>query len=96
MRYVRVQHQNAQGQGFDDVVVEFRGDPPKAKIRIVEIKDYPGRYLQASEMSAIRENLHQNMKALRERLEETVKCHQGGKPSRGVRRAWKGGGPSIG
>jgi hypothetical protein len=72
VRYVRVQHQNAQGQGFDDVVIEFRGDPPKAKIRIVEIKDYPGRYLQASEMSAIRENLHQNMKALRARLEETV------------------------
>jgi hypothetical protein len=74
VRYVRVQHQNARGQGFDDVVVEFRGDPPKAKIRIVEIKDRPGRYLQASEMSAIRENLHQNMKALRARLAEATRA----------------------
>ena len=74
VRYVRVQHQNAQGQGFDDVVIEFRGDPPKAKIRIVEIKDYPGRYLQASEMSAIRENLHQNMQALRGRLTDATQA----------------------
>ena len=72
VRYVRVQHQNARGQGFDDVIVEFRGDPPKAKIRIVEIKDYPGRYLQASEMSAIRENLHANMKRLHDRLDAAI------------------------
>ena len=65
IRYVRVQHQNARGQGFDDVVVEFRGDPPKAKIRIVEIKDHPGRYLQLSEMSALRENLSPNMRRSR-------------------------------
>lgn len=70
--YVRVAHQNSRGQGFDDVIIEFRGDPPTAKIRIIEIKDYPRRYLQLSEMSAIRETLATNMEALRGRLTAAV------------------------
>lgn len=72
--YVRVQHQSARGHGFDDVIVEFRGDPPKAKIRIVEIKDYPARYAQLGMMSAIRENLRENMATLKKRLEKATKA----------------------
>jgi hypothetical protein len=89
VRYVRVQHQNARGQGFDDVVVEFRGNPPKAKIRIVEIKDYPGRYLQASQMSAIRENLHQNMKALRRSMRSNQRIDLLSSPRLGMRKSMR-------
>jgi hypothetical protein len=60
----RLPHQNTRGQGFDDVVVEFRGDPPTAKIRIIEVKDYPNRNIQTGQMSAIRENLETNWREL--------------------------------
>jgi hypothetical protein len=70
--WMRIQHQNAQGQGFDDVIVEFRGDPPKARIRIIEVKDYPNRNVSLSEMSAIRENLKTNMEQLRREIHIAV------------------------
>ncbi|HWO21740.1 MAG TPA: hypothetical protein VNO30_23380 [Kofleriaceae bacterium] len=72
--WMRIQHQNAQGQGFDDVIVEFRGDPPKARIRIIEVKDYPNRNVSLGEMSAIRENLNANMERLRREIREAVKA----------------------
>jgi hypothetical protein len=66
--WMRIQHQNAQGQGFDDVIVEFRGDPPKARIRIIEVKDYPNGNVSLGEMSAIRESLVVNMRKLRDTI----------------------------
>jgi hypothetical protein len=65
--WMRIQHQNAQGQGFD-VIVELRGDPPKARIRIIEVKDYPNRNVSLGEMSAIRESLAANMQRLRREI----------------------------
>jgi hypothetical protein len=70
--WMRLQHQNAQGQGFDDVIVEFRGDPPKARIRIIEVKDYPHRNVSLVEMSAIRESLKANMARLRQEIRIAV------------------------
>jgi hypothetical protein len=70
--WMRIQHQNAQGQGFDDVIAEFRGDPPKARIRIIEVKDYTNRNVSLGEMSAIRENLDANMDRLRREIREAA------------------------
>ncbi len=77
--WMRIPHQNAQGQGFDDVVVEFRGDPPTAKIRIIEVKDYPNRNVSLGEMSAIRENLVANMRRLRDDISDAVNAPAPGK-----------------
>ena len=62
---MRVDNQTPHGGGFDDVLIEFRGDPPTATIRIVEVKDYPNRNVAIGEMTAIRENRHQNLARLR-------------------------------
>jgi hypothetical protein len=72
--WMRIQHQNAQGQGFDDVTVEFRGDPPQAWIRIVEVKDYPNRNVSLGEMSAIRESLAANMERLQREIREAFRA----------------------
>jgi len=64
VEFVRVENQTPQGGGFDDVLIEFRGDPPTALIRIIEIKDYPNRNVSLAEMTAIRENRHQNLDRL--------------------------------
>jgi hypothetical protein len=72
--WMRIQHQNAQGQGFDDVIVEFRGDPPNARIRIIEVKDYLNRNVSLGEMSAIRENLAANMRNLRDTIDQVAEA----------------------
>ena len=68
VEFVRVDNQTPQGGGFDDVLIEFRGDPPTATIRIIEVKDYPNRNVSMGEMTAIRENRHQNLARLRQEI----------------------------
>ena len=72
VEFVRVENQTPQGGGFDDVLIEFRGDPPTALIRIIEIKDYPNRNVSLAEMTAIRENRHQNLDRLRQQIRTAV------------------------
>jgi hypothetical protein len=72
VEFVRVENQTPHGGGFDDVLIEFRGDPPTALIRIVEVKDYPNRNVAMGEMTAIRENRHQNLRRLRLGIENAV------------------------
>ena len=68
VEFVRVDNQTPQGGGFDDVLIEFRGDPPMALIRIIEIKDYPNRNVSMGEMTAIRENRRANLRRLRDEI----------------------------
>jgi len=68
VEFVRVDNQTPQGGGFDDVLIEFRGDPPTALIRIIEVKDYPNRNVAMGEMTAIRENRRANLDRLREEI----------------------------
>ncbi len=72
VEFVRVENQTPQGGGFDDVLIEFRGEPPTALIRIIEIKDYPNRNVSLGEMTAIRENRHQNLDRLRREISVAV------------------------
>jgi len=76
VEFVRVENQTPQGGGFDDVLIEFRGDPPTATIRIVEVKDYPNRNVVMGEMTAIRENRHQNLRRLRMEIAEAVRARE--------------------
>lgn len=68
VEFVRVDNQTPTGGGFDDVLIEFRGDPPTATIRIVEVKDYPNRNVSMGEMTAIRENRQANLRRLRDEI----------------------------
>jgi hypothetical protein len=63
--FARLDNQTGSGAGFDDVVVEFHGDPPTATIRIIETKDYPNRSVPLADMTAIRDNLVTNRNRLR-------------------------------
>lgn len=56
--------QNASGQGFDGVTLSYdnQGNP---RVTLVEVKDYPGRYVGLDELSAVAQNLDQNLDALR-------------------------------
>ncbi|HET8939288.1 MAG TPA: polymorphic toxin-type HINT domain-containing protein [Polyangiales bacterium] len=56
--------QNASGQGFDGVTLSYdnEGNP---QVTLVEVKDYPGRYIGFDELSAVNQNLDQNLDALR-------------------------------
>jgi hypothetical protein len=60
----RIHHQDDAGRGFDDVIVEFRGDPPEAYIRIVETKDYPNGTVPLGDITAIRKNMDKNLDRL--------------------------------
>jgi hypothetical protein len=74
VEFVRVDNQTPQGGGFDDVLIEFRGDPPAALIRIIEIKDYAHRNVSMGKMTAIRENRHQNLRRLRAEIGGAVRA----------------------
>ena len=52
-----------EAAGFDRVVVEFSGRDKdmKAVIRVLEVKDYPTRYVPFAEFTAIVENFDQNL-----------------------------------
>jgi hypothetical protein len=62
----RIPHSRGGG-GFDHVFVEFVGTGPstQARIRIVEVKDYPGRSVPLEEFTAIRgDGLRENLRIL--------------------------------
>jgi len=83
VEFVRVENQTTQGGGFDDVLIEFRGVPPTAMIRIIEVKDYPNRNVAMGEMTAIRENRHQNLHRLRAEIDKAVRARTPGeRPAR--------------
>jgi hypothetical protein len=52
-----------EAAGFDRVVVEFRGKGKdiEAIVRVLEVKDYPTRYVPFAEFTAIVENFDQNL-----------------------------------
>ncbi len=64
--------------GFDGVYVEIveSGGKTTAKIRIIEVKHYPGKYVPRAEFTAIdpNVNLDQNLEALRPRLLASVEA----------------------
>jgi hypothetical protein len=68
--WLRIDHTRGGG-GFDDVVVVFTGtkEKPEAKVRIREVKHYPGRYVPKAEFSSIGEGLKENLKTLRQSVE---------------------------
>jgi hypothetical protein len=69
---LRIDHQDQAGRGFDDVIVEFRGDPPVAHIRIVETKDYPNKSVPKNDITAIRKNMDKNLTRLRDLVDEAL------------------------
>ncbi|BAH40466.1 hypothetical membrane protein [Gemmatimonas aurantiaca T-27] len=59
--------QRGGGQGFDGVVVRFDSSG-KATIVLVEVKNYAGRYVPLADITAVGENLNDNLKRLRDQL----------------------------
>jgi hypothetical protein len=57
------------GQGFDGVVVRFDGKG-NATIILIEVKNYPGRYVPLADITAINDNLIDNLKDLAKRLDD--------------------------
>jgi hypothetical protein len=55
------------GKGFDEVILEFDSSG-KAKIVIVEVKGYAGRYVPTSEFTAVTDNVRRNVDELRTKL----------------------------
>ncbi|MBA3458667.1 MAG: hypothetical protein H0T46_01810 [Deltaproteobacteria bacterium] len=72
--HVRLDNQTGSGAGFDDVIVEFAGDPnrPTAKIRIIETKDNPNSTTRYEHMTAIRTNLETNYDRLRRDIDTAL------------------------
>lgn len=74
VKYAAIPHQSKKGDGFDDVIVEFHGNPPtSATIRIIEVKDYPNRdTVPLATMTAIRPeaNLRTNLDNLRKQIRD--------------------------
>lgn len=71
----RVPHQAADGTGFDDVVAIFEwsgGSVTGARLRIREVKNYPGRYVPLADFTAIRDNLETNMTRLEESIDAAL------------------------
>jgi hypothetical protein len=58
--------QQPGGQGFDGVILRFEGD--RVTIVLVEVKNYPGRYVPLADITAIKDNLNQNLQRLREMM----------------------------
>ncbi|HEV8498457.1 MAG TPA: hypothetical protein VGQ56_16395 [Gemmatimonadaceae bacterium] len=54
--------QRGGGQGFDGVIIAF--DKGGATIILIEVKNYPDRYVPLSDITAIKENLNNNLKHL--------------------------------
>ena len=63
-KWVPLGVQNASGHGFDEVVFKFDRDANgrmRARVGIVEVKDYPGRYVPSADFTAIDRNMRQNL-----------------------------------
>jgi hypothetical protein len=61
--------QLAGGQGFDGVILKF-DEHGIATVVLVEVKNYPGRYVPLDDITAITKNLNNNLDGLRERLRD--------------------------
>jgi hypothetical protein len=61
--------QSASGAGFDGVFIRFNSRGV-ATIVIVEVKNYPGRYVPLADFTAIRDNLRTNLNNLRALLSD--------------------------
>jgi hypothetical protein len=63
-----------QRRGFDRAFVEFgrEGDRTVARIRVLEVKDYPNSYVPYDEFTAITDNLNANLRQLRDLLDARV------------------------
>ena len=63
-----------QRRGFDRAFVEFRQEGKKlvAKIRVLEVKEYPGTYPSFDSFTAIDENLGYNIKTLKGVLKDKL------------------------
>lgn len=64
--------QRGGGQGFDGVILEFNGK--EVTIILVEVKNYPGRYVPLLDITAIRENLTDNLSRLKEQLRDPAQA----------------------
>jgi hypothetical protein len=60
--------QSGSGAGFDQVIVRFYEDG-SVKIILVEVKNYPGRYVPFDDFTAIGDNLAKNIERLRGMLQ---------------------------
>ncbi|WP_157592497.1 hypothetical protein [Solirubrobacter soli] len=72
-RHVPLNVQNASSQGFDEVVFKFERDNAgrlKARVGVVEVKDYPGRYVPAADFTAIDDHMRQNLLDVQRRMNE--------------------------
>ncbi len=65
--------QSGSGAGFDQVAIRFAPDGT-ATIVIVEVKNYPGRFIPLADFTAIGDNLRTNMETLRELLSNLSKA----------------------
>lgn len=62
----------SSGGGFDDAIVEFegQGEAMRVKVRVREVKDYSNRYTPLRDMSAVFENLENNLQELSARFSD--------------------------
>jgi hypothetical protein len=59
--------QRTGGQGFDGVIIHI-DDTGQARIILIEVKNYPGRYVPLADITAISENLVANLEHLQRML----------------------------
>jgi hypothetical protein len=65
------QSQYRGGKGFDEVYFEF-DSAGRARVVIVEVKNYPGRYVPFSEFTAVAHNVGDNMARLRRQITDEL------------------------
>ena len=78
--------QSGSGAGFDQVIVRFHEDG-SVRIILVEVKNYPGRYVPFGDFTAIGENLSANLAHLQSLLESSVRAKELGLVGRDRTRA---------
>jgi Annexin len=65
--------QNKSGHGFDEVVFRFTRDSKgrlQARVGLIEVKDYPGRYVPSADFTAIDDNMRQNLLSVERRMQQ--------------------------
>jgi hypothetical protein len=77
-QHIRVPTQDNSGKGFDEARVIFDADG-SARIQIIEVKDYPGRYVPGDDFTAIGASLEDNLTKLRKDLSAALLEVQRGK-----------------
>jgi hypothetical protein len=72
-RLVSFDAQNKSGHGFDEVVFRFTRDSkgrPQARVGLIEVKDYPGRYVPSADFTAIDDNMRKNLLSVERRMQQ--------------------------